>query len=107
MPEKMQMSGHLPEMEFDKVAERVLILFDEVTRRQTRISVQIGRPYWTTPDVEAACPVAIEGLLERRKDIRGIDTLQALELAIKFADSYLADLPRNQKLTWLDGESYS
>ena len=92
--------------DFDKVVERVLVLKDEKTGQQQQVIIEIGRPYWTEPDMEAACPVAIEGLLPRREDIRGIDPFNALELAIGFINSFLSKLPKTQKLEWLSGDDY-
>lgn len=92
--------------DFEKIVERVLIVNDAKTGMQREIHIQIGRPYWTEIEIEAACPVAIKGHFGRLADIRGIDPLNALELAINFVDSLLKGLPETQKIFWPNGESY-
>lgn len=91
---------------FEKLVERVLILRDENSNTRHEIRLQIGSPYWTEEGVEAACPVAIEGYLGRLEDIRGIDPLDALNLAIQFVDSILRSLPKTKKVLWPSGEGY-
>ena len=54
------------------------------------ISLQIGKPYRAS-DVDWACPVAIEGLRERLPDMHGIDSFQALLLAIYIARQVIED----------------
>ncbi|MGI5867897.1 MAG: DUF6968 family protein [Kiritimatiellia bacterium] len=49
----------------------------------TSVHVEIGRPYTVSAE-EAACPVAMSGLLPRISDIHGIDAFQALDLALEF-----------------------
>jgi hypothetical protein len=100
-------SGVIMEQKFEIIAERVLILSDIETHQQKEIKIQIGRPYWTDPGLEAACPVAVEGLIERRNDIRSIDPLHALELAISFAKSFTSNIPKTQRLSWPSGEEYT
>ena len=94
------------ENDFEKIVERVLIVDDAETGKQREIRIQIGRPYWTEPEIEAACPVAIEGYFGRLADIHGIDPLNALKLAINFVDTVLKGLPKTQKVFWPNGESY-
>ena len=53
------------------------------------VVIEIGNPYWTEPDVEAACPVAIRGTVGRVNDIRGIDPMSAMKQAINFVETYL------------------
>jgi hypothetical protein len=55
------------------------------------ILAQVGYPYWTIPGVEAACPVALVGTVGRVPDIRGIDPMSALKIAIEFVYTYLDD----------------
>jgi hypothetical protein len=52
------------------------------------VLAQVGYPYWVIPDMEAACPVAIVGTLGRVPDIRGIDPMSALKIAIEFIYTY-------------------
>ena len=71
------------------------------------ILIQIGHPYWVEQDVEAACPVAIRGFLGRLVDIRGIDQLDAMKLAINLVDSTLHKKSTDTEFFWSDGEEYS
>ncbi len=52
-----------------------------------KLVVRIGTPYAT--DTDWACPVALEGLDRRTPDMHGVDSLQALVLAVKLARSRL------------------
>lgn len=91
---------------FEIIGERSLILRDLTTGQQRMIVAQIGRPYWVVPNIQAACPVAIEVLLGRRRDISGIDPLHALKEALKFCESFLSDPPNGHALFWPSGEAY-
>ncbi len=71
------------------------------------VVVEIGTPYWTEPDVEAACPVAIRGTVGRVNDIRGIDPMSAMKQAISFVEAYLDHPVGDEKFFWSDGEGYS
>jgi hypothetical protein len=55
------------------------------------VQVRIGCPYQIS-ETEAACPVAVDGLYENIPDIHGIDTFQALILAIEFVRSIMTGL---------------
>lgn len=92
--------------EFTPVAQRVLILHDRAAGKSGEIRIAIGQPYWIEQHVEAACPVAIDGCFGRLADIRGIDPISALSLALKFIDELLKGLPETQTLSWPDGEPY-
>jgi hypothetical protein len=71
------------------------------------VVIEIGAPYWTDPDVEAACPVAIRGTVGRVNDIRGIDPMSAMKQAISFVEAYLDQPDGDEKFYWSDGEGYS
>ena len=72
---------------FDVIAARYLVgIRNDGT--QFRIRLDIGRPYFVR-ESEWACPVAIEGLGGRLRDISGIDALQALWLAMRLARTLL------------------
>jgi hypothetical protein len=94
------------ESDFERIIERKLILHDNETGRKGEILLAIGRPYWTEPGFEAACPVAIFGYFGRLVDIRGIDPMSAVKLAIEFLESMLRDLPKAQTLYWPSGDAY-
>ena len=92
----------MAEPDFEVIAERELVWLGK-DNDQTTIVVRIGRPYWVEED--AACPVSISGMLEPKVDIRGIDLLHALEMALLFADSFLSD-PEKRRIAWPSGEPY-
>ncbi len=90
----------------EKIAERKLMVLDEVSGQSSEFVVQIGRPYWVEPGIDAVCPVRIEGGLEEEVNIFGVDELSALDLAIGFIKTYLLNLPPTKKVYWSDGEPY-
>ena len=94
------------EHDFPSIIERTLVLHDRETDRKGEIRLAIGQPYWTEPGIEAACPVAIYGYLGRLADIRGIDHMSAVALAIKFLETMLEGLPETQVIFWPSGEVY-
>lgn len=55
------------------------------------VHIRIGRPYAISAE-EAACPVSMDGFLGDLADIRGLDTFQALVLAVRFVKRLLAEL---------------
>jgi hypothetical protein len=70
------------------------------------IVIEIGCPFWTQEEEEAACPVAIRGLLGRVQDIRGADPMSAMKFAIRFVESCLKPHP-GEKLFWMSGEEFT
>jgi hypothetical protein len=64
--------------------------FVAITRHGDRFDVQlkIGKPYRVS-DEEWACPLALDGLHNPMVDIRGVDSLQSLLLAIRMTRSFL------------------
>lgn len=93
-------------MNFDQIAERRLTLIDEATGLQTPLCIQIGRPQWTEVDLEARCPVLIQGLMGAALDIYGSDLLNALECALSFVNTELSNISSPCKVLWPDGETY-
>jgi len=91
---------------FPVVIERRLLKFRAPGASPVEMTIEIGQPYWTVPNVEAACPVAIRGGIGRVNDIRGIDPMSAMKFAIAFVESYLDSPPDGEKYFWLDGEEY-
>jgi uncharacterized protein (DUF2062 family) len=87
-------------------AKRDLLMTCKNTKEQTNIQIVIGFPYWIQNNTEAACPVAINGLNSRLSDIRGVDFIQALELAILLTSNLLKSINATHLITWLDGEPY-
>lgn len=93
-------------VEFPVLLERHLVVKRIGGAEAREIAIQIGQPYWTEESVEAACPVAIQGLLGRVQDIRGIDFIDAISLAIKFVDATLSGMRTSHDFFWPDGEAY-
>ncbi|WP_414058216.1 DUF6968 family protein, partial [Staphylococcus aureus] len=70
--------------------------------------VLVGKPYAELDGERWACPVFLEGLDRRGPDIRGIDSMQALTLAIHFAQSALQSfVGQGLMLYWPDGKPAS
>jgi hypothetical protein len=69
------------------------------------ISVRIGTPY-EVDDVSWACPVAVDGIDSSLADQHGIDSWQALLLAISLVRSRLEHfIETGGKLYWRDDPS--
>lgn len=95
-----------PNDHFPVIIERHLLKRTAPSALPIEVTIEIGRPYWTTPNVEAACPVAIRGDIGRVNDIHGIDPMSAMKLALQFAEHHLASPPEGVKYFWPDGEEY-
>jgi hypothetical protein len=91
--------------DFDVIAERNLLLRDDITGQSRTITAKIGRPYWAEDRSRALCPISITEILEPRFELQGIDLLHALEMALIFADSFLSG-PKARKFVWPSGEEY-
>jgi hypothetical protein len=89
------------------VAERSLIA-GHPQRGRFPFRICIGKPYAELNGKRWACPVFLDGLDRRGPDIRGVDSLQALTLAIYFAKNTLQSfVERGLMLYWPDGKSTS
>lgn len=65
--------------------------------------IRLGQPYEAS-DVSWACPVAVEGLHNKLQDIQGIDSLQAIELAMRLAANLISGFVEDGgKLFWERG----
>lgn len=94
-------------MNITYIAERRLVISDKNNlNKKTEIVIKIGAPYWIVDNIEAACPVAIEGLVENIEPIRGIDFIDSMRIAIQFIDDLLRSILENKNIEWLSGESY-
>lgn len=98
---------HGTDDQFSVLLERQLYMLKRGNVDKQDILIQIGHPYWVEKDIEAACPVAIRGLFGRLADVRGIDPLDAVRLAIKLIDSTLQGNTKEREFFWPDGEEYS
>jgi hypothetical protein len=93
-------------MDFDKIVERKLWLVDSNDGRRVDLCIEIGRPRWREPEIEAVCPVCIRGLMSEPLNIFGSDLFSALECGLDFIKTELKNLPTNQVVQWPGGESY-
>lgn len=87
------------------IAERILIAEEVSTGLRRGIHIRIGTPYWNEGEEFASCPVEYAGLFEKFADAKGVDTLQALQIATNI-DSMLRRLKHKYKFFWATGESY-
>ena len=99
------MTGGSDPNSFEHVAERRLIM-KSGEGAPTEVILRIGKPYWRTVGLDAACPVEIIGMVGRTRDIPNIDPIEALKSAIAFAESFVNDPDLQNKLYWPDGEIY-
>ena len=84
------------------VAERELI-GEAAGRGRFPVRIRIGKPY--PSDVDWACPVTVEGVDWPFPDMHGVDSLQALTLALQFARHALESfLQKGGTLFWPEGE---
>lgn len=76
--------------------------------RTIDLTIMIGLPFEVSHD-EWACAVSMEGLYKQRGPIFGVDSLQALMLAVKFVKDLLEDFyEKGGKIYWSDeGKSVS
>jgi hypothetical protein len=90
----------------DTLVTRELIVEREDRSRQP-IVVRIGKPYWVSENVEAACPLQIDGLYSKLADVRGVDLYQAVQLAMQLAETLLQSAAlKKHRLLWPSGERY-
>ncbi len=68
-------------------AERRLWAID-ATGREFALTIAVGEPY-RVDGGDWACSVATEGLFDRLPDIHGVDSWQALQLALRLVASLL------------------
>ena len=69
----------------------------------TEVKVALSRPMKSANEAEYACSVQILGLGdEKTRSIYGVDSMQALQLALRFASQMLEDHRKN--LRWLGNE---
>jgi hypothetical protein len=86
---------------FSTIAERAFEMVEEGERVELRL--RLGTPQQTT-DRDFKCPVQICGMHNDRVfEIVGLDSLQALQLALKFAATLLhAKQEQGSQITWLN-----
>ena len=86
---------------FPTIAERVFEMVEEGRRMELRLRLGIPKD---TGKQDFTCPVQISGLeSDRVFEIVGEDSLQALQLALKFAGTLLqAKREQGTQITWLD-----
>lgn len=89
---------------FDAIAERDVIC-QRASGNFFPVTIRIGAPY-RNADGEWACPVSLIGLQEQLNDMRGVDSLQALVLAIGLARKLLGYvIDDGGRILWPDSNS--
>jgi hypothetical protein len=87
------------------IAERRLIAEAVATGERKCVTIRVGIPYWLPDDEFASCPLELDGLFDRVADAKGIDSLQAIQLASNI-DLMLESLKGKYKFYWPTGEGY-
>jgi hypothetical protein len=87
------------------IAERRLIAESTANGERTNITIRVGTPYWVVEGELAACPVQFNGLFREFNDMKGMDLLQALQLASN-VDAVLAAMSGEFNFFWESGEEY-
>jgi Domain of unknown function (DUF6968) len=89
--------------DFEAVAEREIVCVFPDGRCQS-ISLRIGRPQRLSCG-DWACPVSVDGLYAKLRAMVGVDSWQALMLAIRLVKSLLeTEVERGAVLHWPDDE---
>lgn len=70
-----------------------------------RILIEVGFPKYGQ-DGDVSCVVQMAGIADGIRTIYGVDKFQALELAIKFVNTFLRDPPPGLQIYWPDGVPY-
>jgi len=96
------------------IGERELFysLKDNSSERK-QLTIRVSEPYLLKEGMvnfafshgTACCTISFDGLDEPSVDIYGMDTLQALEMAVD-TDPYLKGMSKKYDFYWLDGEPY-
>jgi hypothetical protein len=101
------MTDKEPEL-FPVLFERRLKYQRTVTDALVDVIIHVGYPTWTIPDIEAQCPVAVQGISKYRTyNIRGIDPMHSMELALSFLKTYLTREENQGVFFWYDGSKYN
>jgi hypothetical protein len=87
------------------IAERRLVLesIEDGTRKD--LLIRIGEPSWDPVSKMAMCPREYLGLFPSVADACGLDTVQALALALDI-DAMLNAQSEKYRFYWPDGEPY-
>ena len=86
------------------IAEKKLFSVDQNGQSQN-VTIQIGRPY-QVDEYEAACSLALYGWTGRMPEIRNVDTLGAVCLAIRVAKIIMTGhLKSGGKVYWAEDRS--
>ncbi len=91
---------------FPVLVERRLRMKRPSSGKKSDIVIRIGHPKVINSEGDADCPVAIDGLFDELPPMRGIDAMDSLRLAIRFAERLLQDRSDGAKFYWPNGEEY-
>lgn len=92
-----------------EIIAKLDLVFQKPSGERFPVTVEIGKPYEVN-DGEcgnyAACPVATQGLYDKHPDITGVDTFQALLLALGLVQRLMTDfLKKGGKIYFADEEA--
>lgn len=92
--------------QFPVLVERRLKIRLAPNGEERDLLIQIGKPYSTGNEDDAACPVVMDGLFGRLADIHGIDAMDAIRLAIELVEKTLQGKSTELQVLWPNGEPY-
>jgi hypothetical protein len=92
--------------QFPVLVERRLKIRFPSSGEERDLLIQIGKPYNTGNEEDAACPVVMDGLFGRLADIHGVDAMDAIRLAIKLVEETLQEKSGELQVLWPNGEPY-
>jgi len=87
------------------IASRNLIMVSKESGERKMLNIKIGAPWKGGQDEFATCIARYDGLFDGDTTAKGVDTLQALQLASNI-DSMLAGFKDRFDFFWVDGDSY-
>lgn len=93
----------------DEITAKLDLIFQKPSGERFPVSVEIGKPYAVKDEKDgnyARCPVATQGLYGKHPDMEGVDTFQALLLALGLVQRLMADfLKKGGKIYYADEEA--
>lgn len=80
----------------EPIARRQVIIVDRESNQEKHIAFELLQPYTTDNGENYMCVARITGDLQESFEIGGVDSLQALMLAIQHLDMHYEDMKKNQ-----------
>ena len=88
------------------IAKRVLLVHDKIKKEDKRLELFFSMPI---EDLSLQCfhvEVILSGFVDEVHNIAGVDSVDAVSLALRFAQRRIAHLSESYTLRWDDGSSY-